>query len=289
VISKAVIHTSYVDKHPASGWESLKLSESHYLIYQPCLFDYLKFLSNGDTSYSNYLLLEIIQQLYNEAVLDYSVFPLLVYSLNDLQGLLKHSDIKIVSKTSDVLKLLSPLRATKELYSLILARVTPGFDSKVTEMIKGLMLTMMWYYNQFLVDPPRPFFQDLISKGNLEVKLAAKFYLSTIWRIMDETSKSLEFQEILSSPADASSCFRLSALILGQKEFIEPWKGQALIKLSGMKKLGGEVSSCVNSTIAEFWKSHKAWWTSFMNYSKEFTEEELEKIESFNSDHSYFS
>ena len=81
----------------------------------------------------------------------------------------------------------------------------------------------------------------------------------------------------------------MSALVLGQSEYIEDWKGQALTILCRLKKCGGEIAQCVNTTLADFWKHHKAWWKAYMNYSKEFTEEELEIIESYNSDHSYFA
>ena len=289
VISKIVVHTSYIDSKASLSWPSLQISYSSYLIYQSDLFTYLTFLSSTDTSYSNHLLLEIIQQLYNEAVLDYSVFPLLVFALPELQNLLRHSDIKIVSKASEVLKLVSALRATELLFAQVLALVSPGFDSKVQEMIKGLVLTMMWFYNQFLVSAPASYFHSLVLKGNIEVKLAAKFYLSIIWRVLDEETKLKEFEEIEKAANDASTCFRLAALVLGQKEFIEKWKGKALVRLARMKKLGGEAGACVNSTFAEFWKCHKTWWTCFMKYSEEFSEGELQEIESFNADHSYFS
>ena len=292
VISKIVVHTSYVDSQAplaSLAWPSLQISSAAFLVYQPDLFSYLEFLSSTDTSYSNHLLLEIIQQLYNEAVLDYSVFPLLLHALPVLQGLLRHSDIKIVSKSSEVLKLVSSLRTTDLLFKQVLALVSPGFDSKVQEMIKGLVLTMMWFYNQFLVTSPASYFHSLVLKGNVEVKFAAKFYLSIIWRVLDEEAKLKEFEEVEKSPDDASTCFRLAALVLGQKEFIEKWKGQALVRLARMKKLGGEAGACVNSTFAEFWKCHKTWWNCFMKYSEEFSEADLMEIESFNADHSYFS
>lgn len=112
-----------------------------------------------------------------------------------------------------------------------------------------------------------------------------------IWRVETEANKAEEFLRIKAEKNEnkVTEAFRLSALILSQKEFIEPWKGEALSTLCRMKKYGGEIALCVNSTLAEFWKHHKAWWKSYMNYSKTFSSEESEMIESFNSDHTYFT
>ena len=292
VISKIVVYTSWVEINSENQpLHTFAINEKYSLSYHQSVFEYLDFLSSSDTSYSNQLLLEIIQQLYLEVNLEFSLFPLFIHSLPCLLSLLRHPDIKIVTKSSDVLKLLAPVRTTSTLYSQIHKQISSCSvsDSKVQEMIKGLVLTMMWYYNQYLLTPPTAYFFEVVNKGNIEVKQAGKYYLSMIWRIASEQEKQEEFERILNEPQGQGTCFRLSALVLAQKEFIEPWKGQALVKLGKMKKNGGETSLCVNSTLAEFWKFHKAWWTSFMKYSKCFSAEELEEIESFNSDHTYFS
>lgn len=294
VVSRVINSTSFISADVHAGlYNSYEVFKGLYLIHYTPALDYIEFIQSDGTNLSVQLVLDIISKIYHEIDIDYAVVPFLVKVLPLILTLLRNSDIKIVTGASETLKAVSALRCSDMIYSHLLGFITAQgvSESKVQELIKGLFITMLWYYNQFITVPPVEYFNQLTSSSLVEIRQTGRYYLSMVWRIATNYKKLEEFKvakDMIATDKN-TAVFRLSALILAQHEFVEPWKGQALTALCKMKRHGGEIAQCVNTTLADFWKNHKAWWKAYMNYSQYFTLEELETIESYHSDHSYFA
>lgn len=296
VVSKVICSTFYISSSPSQSlsiYNSLELSANLYINYNSAAQNYILSICQNSDILSQQLILDILSQLHSSSSTDYILFPYLQSSLSTIFSLIRSPDIKQVTSATEVLKSMSALRCTPQVYTPILHYIQSlgTSDSKVQELIKGLLIVMPWYYSQFTITTPLDYFFLVISSGSVEVRQTGKYYLSLIWKVVGDERKAQEFEiaKKLSETDKTSAVFRISALVLGQKEFIESWKGQALVFLCRMKKHGGEIAQCTNTTIADFWKHHKAWWRNYLNYSKSFTQDEIDLIESFNSDHSYFA
>ena len=294
VVSKLVSYTSFYSDTPHNSiYSSYEIAPGRYLTYYAPALQYLISIQAQNIPLGGLLILNILGKIHHEADIDVSVLPFLYASLSIVFSLLRNADIKLVAEASDALKSMSAIRVTGPVYDTFLGIIS-GLgvsDSKVPEMIKGLFLTLMWFYNQFLVSPPVDYFCQVINSNSIEIRQTGKYYLSMIWKISRNDRRAQEFitAKEMCRENVVSGVFRLSALVGAQNEFIESWKGEALALLCRLKRNGGEVALCVNATLAEFWKHHKMWWRSYMNYSRYFTEDQIEVIESCNSDHSYFA
>jgi hypothetical protein len=294
-ISKVVSATSFISDTLRVNrfYSTLAISSTEFLYYYTPVLGYVERLSQKTDPLSQQLLIDILSQIFSSANIDITVFPFIVKVFPTIVLLLKNPDIKIVTQVSDMLKAICPARCTPALCSLLTDLVTTegSTDSKVQEMIKGLFLTILWFFNQYTSQPAVLYFCSMIQSNVVEVKQLGKFYLSMIFKVLDEKAKEKEFREAKEVCRNDSTVgvYRIAALVSAQNVFVEKWKGEGLSMLCRMKKIGGEVGLCVNSTLAEFWKNHKMWWKNYMKYRTQFTEEELEWIEAFSSDHSYFA
>lgn len=294
LVSKILSNTSFIsEKEHNSLYVSYKISQDKYLIYYKPALNYLTSISSQNSSLAGLLILNILTKSHHEGDIDAAIIPFILSAFPSIFNLLKNSDIKLVAEASEALKSLSALRITPQIYSQFFALITQTgvSESKVVEMIKGLFLTMLWFYNQFTISPSAEYFYQVLLSNSVEIKQTGKFYLSMVWKVASQQKKFEEFEsaKALCKENPAFGVFRMSALVLSQHEIIENWKGEALAIMCRLKRCGGEVAVCVNNTLAEFWKHHKTWWRAYLNYSSCFTDEEIEIIESCNSDHSYFA
>lgn len=150
----------------------------------------------------------------------------------------------------------------------------------------------MWYYNQFSLENPD--ISNLFFTSKPENKITTKSCLSLILKVSPNAVKtefytrSLELLKEKDPSTRAASAYILSSLIISLEEFSETWKGEAISKLCKLKREGGEITNIVNSTMADFWRVHKSLW-SRTSFRERFSEDVIDVINSFNSEHSYFA
>ena len=183
VVSNIICGTSFLSNVAYSGlYNSFELGPNRFItIYTPAL-SYILAIQSTTNSYSIHLVLDILSKLYNDIDVDYIQIPFLLSSLPSLLELLKNSDIKLVTEASNALKNISALRCTSLVYTnfLNIIKAQGVSNSKVQEMIKGLFLTLVWFFNQFITSPPTNYFFDVIFANSIEIRQTGRYYLSMI-------------------------------------------------------------------------------------------------------------
>mmetsp|Transcript_18089 Transcript_18089/g.18074 ORF Transcript_18089/g.18074 Transcript_18089/m.18074 type:complete len:1545 (+) Transcript_18089:436-5070(+) len=246
-----------------------------------------------EESLYSHLLIEIYRQLYRVQNSEWNLISYINLGIQKILEFLESADSKLSLEASTAIAEIFSSKISPSIFSNLLQLFIKSEGVSWQSMnIKIHTLAYFWYYNQFSV--PYPDFSLLFFDPRPETRNTSKSCLALVLKVVPSEQKNGFYSKCLElgKEKDISNkiayAFGLSSLILSLEEFMEPWKGDAIVKLCRMKREGTEISSCVNSTMADFWKVHKPLWNT-QHFREKFTDEAIDVVSGFNSEHSYFA